>query len=87
MDIKFSCSAYTRSHKSNKYLQHQNTSAKDISSKVLHVLAGLLLRLLSGIILLLLGLLLSFSVDIPSKCLVILPSLLKFFLSYRQFLF
>jgi hypothetical protein len=45
------------------------------------LLAGLLLCLLPGL------LLLPFSVDISSKCLVILPSLLKFFLGYNQFLF
>jgi hypothetical protein len=63
------------------YLQYQNTSTKDISSKLLRLLAGLLLRLLSDL------LLLPFSVDISSKYLVILPSLMKFFLGYRQFLF
>jgi hypothetical protein len=52
------------------------------------LLAGLLLRLFLGLLLLLAGLLLlPFSVDISSKCLVILPSLLKFFLGYSQFLF
>jgi hypothetical protein len=46
------------------------------------LLAGLLLCLLSGLLLLLLPglLLLPFSIDISSKCLVILPSLLKVFL-------
>jgi hypothetical protein len=58
----------------NIYLQHQNTSTKHISSKLLHLLAGLLLCLLSGLFLL------PFSVDKVIKCLVILPSLLKFFL-------
>jgi hypothetical protein len=72
---------------SNIYLQHQNTSTKDISSKLLHLLADLLLCLLSGLLLLFGVVLLPFSVDIPSKCLVILPSLLKFFLIYYQFLF
>jgi hypothetical protein len=45
------------------------------------LLVGLLLRLLSAL------LLIPFSVDILSKCLIILPSLLKFFFSYNQFLF
>jgi hypothetical protein len=46
-------------------------------------LVGLLLCLLSGFLLLLLGLLfLAFSIDISGKCLVILPSLLQFFLGY-----
>jgi hypothetical protein len=44
-------------------------------------LVGLLLRLLSTL------LLIPFSVDILSKCLIILPSLLKFFFGYSQFLF
>jgi hypothetical protein len=33
MHIKFSWSAYTRSHKSNKYLQHQVTQQKISASK------------------------------------------------------
>jgi hypothetical protein len=45
------------------------------------LLAALLLRLLSSLLFLLSGiLLLPFDVDISSKCLVILPSLLKVFL-------
>jgi hypothetical protein len=72
MHIRLTCSTY---------LQHQNTSTKDISSKLLHLLAGLLLRLLLGLPLL------PFSIDISSKCFVILPSQLKFFLGYHQFLF
>jgi hypothetical protein len=48
---------------------------------LLRLLTGLLLRPLSGL------LLLSFSIDILSKCLVVLPNLLKFFLGYNQFLF
>jgi hypothetical protein len=44
------------------------------------LLAGLLLHLLSG-------LLLYFRIDISSKCFTVLPSLLKFFLSYNKFLF
>jgi hypothetical protein len=53
-----------------------------------HLLVGLFLRLLSGLHLLLPGLLLlHFSIDISSKCLIILPSRLKFFLGYNQFLF
>jgi hypothetical protein len=55
--------------------QHQNNSIKDISSKLLH-LAGLLLHLLLSLLLLSDLLILPFSVDIQSKCLVILPSLL-----------
>jgi hypothetical protein len=52
------------------------------------LLAGLLIHLLSSLLLLLSGLLLfSFSVDISSKCLVILPRLHKVFLDYSQFLF
>jgi hypothetical protein len=51
-------------------------------------LVGLLLSLLSGLLLLLPSLLLlPFSIDISSKCLVVLPSLLKIFLGYNQFLF
>jgi hypothetical protein len=50
------------------------------------LLAGLLLCLLLGLLLPAL-LLLLFSVDISSKFLVILPSLLNFFLGYNQFLF
>jgi hypothetical protein len=45
------------------------------------LLAGLLLCLLSDL------LLLPFSIDISSKCLVILPTLLKFFVGYNQCLF
>jgi hypothetical protein len=78
MYIKFSCLAHTRSHKFNIYLQHQNTSIKNISSKLLHLLAGLLLCLHLCLLLLLSGILiLPFSVDIPSKSLVILPILQK----------
>jgi hypothetical protein len=49
---------------------------------LLRLLAGLLLRLLLGLLLLLLSLLLPFSIDISSKCLAVLPSLLQFFLDY-----
>jgi hypothetical protein len=52
---------------------------------LLYLLAGLLLRLLSGLLLLLGLLLFPFSIDILSKCLVVLPSLLQFFLGYSQF--
>jgi hypothetical protein len=82
--IKFSCLAYTRPHKSSIYLQHQNTLTKDISSKLLHILASLLLRLLFGLRLLLSGLLLlPFNIHIPSKCLVILPSVIPLFRKRR----
>jgi hypothetical protein len=57
------------------------------ASTLLRLLAGLLLHLLSGLLLLLLGfLLLPFSIDISSKCLIILPSVLQFFLGYNYFL-
>jgi hypothetical protein len=53
-----------------------------------YLLAGLILRLLSGFLLLLLGLiLLPFTFDISIKCFVVLPSLLKYLLGYNQFLF
>jgi hypothetical protein len=53
-----------------------------------HLLAGLLFRLLSDLLLFLSGLFLFlFSIDISIKCLVSLPSLLKVFLGYNQFLF
>jgi hypothetical protein len=92
---------YTQDHVSPIYiynikiLQQKITTSKDDISffcwttleGLLRLLANLLLCLLSGLLLLLTSFLLSFSVDILSKCLVILPSLLKFFLGYRQFLF
>jgi hypothetical protein len=52
---------------------------------LLRLLVGLILRLLLGHLLLLPSLLLvPFSIDILSKCLVVLPSLLQFFLGYSQ---
>jgi hypothetical protein len=101
MHIKFRCSIHTRLNKSNiiyniksfnkRYLIWRTTSpCPDIlgALAIHHLLAGLLLRLLLSLLLLLLGLLLlAFSIDISSKFLFILPSLLKFFLSYNQFLF
>jgi hypothetical protein len=45
---------------------------------LLRLFAGLLLYLLLGLLLLL-----PFSIDISSKCLVVLPNLLQFFLSYN----
>jgi hypothetical protein len=54
----------------------------------LRLLSGLLLHLLLGLLLLLSDLLLlSFSIDILNKCLVVLFILLKFFLDYSQFIF
>jgi hypothetical protein len=59
---------HTQDHiKFNIYLQHQNTSTKDISSKLLRLLTCLLLHLLSGLLLLRSLQLLPFSFDIPSK--------------------
>jgi hypothetical protein len=78
MHIKFNCSTYIYSIKilQQKIYQANYFTFLPASSPCL----------LSGV-LLLLGLLIPLSVDIPSKCIVILPSLLKFFLGYRQFLF
>jgi hypothetical protein len=51
------------------------------------LLSGLLIRLLSSLLLLSGLLLLYFSIDISSKCLVVLSRLHKVFLNYSQFLF
>jgi hypothetical protein len=68
---------------------HCTTTLGGLLPPSLDILEALALhRLLAGLLLFLAGLLiLSFSVDISSKCLVILPSLLKLFLGYNKFLF
>jgi hypothetical protein len=102
MHIKFSCSAHTRLNKSNiiysiklfnkRYLiirrKRSWTILKGLLPPSPDILGALALHpLLVGLLLLLGLLLLPFSVDILSKCLIILSRLLKLFLGYNQFLF